>query len=648
MTRAQKWLVGIAVFVVLLITFFYFFNWNLLKPYVERRVSAATGRTFAINGDLDVHLSLRPRVIANQMVLSNAPWSKDPNMAEMGRLNVRVDLIKLLFGNLTIYELDFADGYLLLEVNKDGARNWVFKEERNDEPIQIPDIQALSIDRGRVTFRDPRINTDVSLNVNTVASGKDDGEPMVEVSGKGRYKGVAATLNGRGGALLTLRDATRPYPIKLNVAAGSTKASIDGVLLDPLRFKGQQVNFRLEGADMAQLYPLVGVPLPPTPAYKLAGFLDHEGDLWKFSKFKGSVGKSDLAGDFSVDRGKQPQLITANLVSRNLDMNDLGGFIGADRGERPADKPPPSDKLLPTEPFSLEKLRAANVDVRFQGARIMTTKTPLEKMNAHLIIRDGTVKLAPLDFGVAGGNLVSQIEMDARKPKIATRADITVKGLHLGQLFPESKIAAEQTGTMGGRAKLDTTGNSVSQMMGSANGDAALIMDGGSVSELLLRLSNLDIANAVMVWLGGDKQVPIHCMVANFKAVNGTFNVDALVLDTPKVNVTGEGHVNFANETLNLRLVSQQKGFSLASLRGPIVITGTLKDPNVRPELGKAAVRGVLAAALGAVTAGIGALIPLLDPGKKKDSNCAALMAEAKADTGVKASDLKPRPQSKR
>ena len=192
---------------------------------------------------------------------------------------------------------------------------------------------------------------------------------------------------------------------------------------------------------MAQLYPIIGVPLPPTPAYKLAGYLDHEGDLWKFSKFKGSVGKSDLAGDFSVDRGKQPQFITANLVSRNLDMNDLGGFIGADRGDRPPDKPPPSDKLLPTEPFSLEKLRAANADVRFQGARIVTQKTPLEKMNAHLIIKDGTVKLAPLDFGVAGGNLISQIDMDARKPRIATRADITVKGVHLGQLFPESKLA---------------------------------------------------------------------------------------------------------------------------------------------------------------------------------------------------------------
>jgi uncharacterized protein involved in outer membrane biogenesis len=180
---------------------------------------------------------------------------------------------------------------------------------------------------------------------------------------------------------------------------------------------------------------------------------------------------------------------------------------------------------------------------------------------------------------MAGGNLVSQIEMDGRQPRIVTRADITAKGLHLDQLFPASTLGGANTGTMGGRAKLDGHGNSIAQMLASANGEAALIMDGGSVGELMLRLSNLDIANSIGVLLGGDTQVPIRCMVGNFKAVDGDFKVEALVLDTPKVNITGSGNVNFTDESLHLRLVPQSKGFSLASLRGPIAITGTFKNP---------------------------------------------------------------------
>ena len=415
------------------------------------------------------------------------------------------------------------------------------------------------------------------------------------------------------------------------------------MLLDPLHLRGEQLNFQLEGSDLALLFPIIGVPIPPTPPYKLAGFLDHSGDAWTFRRFKGTVGQSDIAGDFAVDRGKHPQMITADLVSQKLDMKDFGGFIGADRGTKPSQFSPPRGRVLPAEPFKLEKLQAANADVHFRGEKILTEKMPLEKMSAHLIINNGRLKLAPLDFGFAGGNLVSQIEMDGRKPRIVTHADITAKGLHMDRMFPASKLAGANTGTMGGHAKLNANGNSIAQMLASANGEAALIMDGGSVSELMLRLSNLDIANSIGVLLGGDKQVPIRCMVGNFKAVDGDFKVEALVLDTPKVNITGSGDVNFTDESLHLRLVSQGKGFSLASLRGPIAITGSFKTPLVRPEVGGALARGGLAVALGAVTAGIGALIPLLDFGKDKNSNCTALMSQAKSDAGVKASDMAPR-----
>lgn len=641
MTRTRKWLVGITVCLLLLVTAVYFFDWNLARPYIERKVTSSTGRSFAINGDMDVRLSLWPRIIANDVVMGNADWSKDPIMAEIKRADFRIDILKLLGGHLAFPEISLSEFHLVLEVNKDGTPNWVF--DQPDKQREFPTIDALAIDRGTLKFSDPTINTDLAIEINTLAATKDDPESMVELTGKGRFKGMETKLQARGGALLALRRTDRPYPIKAAATLGTTKASVDGTLIDPLHFNNEEVNFQLEGSDLALLYPIVGVPVPPTPAYKLAGYLSHTGAIWTFKRLKGTVGNSDLAGDFSVDRGRTPQLITADLESRNLDMKDLGGIIGADRGTKPSDNPPPGGKVLPIEPFSLEKLRAADADVRFKGVKIITQKMPIEKMTAHLIVKDGTLKLAPLNFEIAGGNLVTEITMDGRKSHIVTHADITAKGLHLDQLFPASKLNAASAGTMGGRAKLDANGNSIAQMLGTANGEAALIMDGGTISELLLRLSDLDIAHSILLLLGGDKQVPIRCMVANFKAVEGDFKVQDLVLDTPKVNITGEGDVNFADESLHLKLVSQSKGFSLASLRGPILITGPFKKPLVRPDMRKVGARGGLAVGLGALTGGIGALLPLLEFGNKKDSNCAALVGQAKSDAGIKQSDIAPR-----
>lgn len=167
MTRSKRWLIGIAGLLVLLFATIYFFDWNLLKPYVERRVSAATGRTFAINGDLEVHLALRPRIIANGIVMGNTTWARDKNMAEIERANFRIDLLKLLAGQLHFPEIALTEPRLSLEVDKEGKANWAFTEKRDDKPAEFPKIGALAVDRGSARYRDPRVNTDLAVQMST-------------------------------------------------------------------------------------------------------------------------------------------------------------------------------------------------------------------------------------------------------------------------------------------------------------------------------------------------------------------------------------------------------------------------------------------------------------------------------------------------
>lgn len=640
MTRGRVWLIGIVASLALLCAAVYFFDWNLARPYIARQVTAATGRSFAIDGDLEVHLSLRPRVIVNGVTMGNAPWAKEPLMLRLTRAEFTVDILRLLAGRLAFPEVALSEPQVSLEVSADGTPNWAFSKP--EAQAEFPSVTALAINRGTVRYRDPTIDTDLAFDISTLGT-TDDSGAGVQVIGKGRIKGRPANLQARGGAVLALQNAERPYPIKATASVGTTRASFDGTLVDPLHLRGEEVNFHLEGSDLAQLYPIIGVPIPPTPAYKLQGYLSHTGHLWRFSRLQGTVGTSDLAGDFSVDHGKTPQFIAANLVSSNLDLKDLGGFIGLGPDSAPGNHAPSGDKVLPSRPFNLEKLRAADFDIHFKGARVVTETIPIENMDARLVVRDGSLKLTPLNFGVAGGNLVTQITMDTRLPKLATHADIVAQGLHLNRLFPDWKFNSASVGTMGGRARLGGSGNSVAQMLGSANGEAALIMDGGTISELLLRKSNLDVANSLKLMLGGDKQTSIRCMVADFKAADGEFKVQDLMLDTPKVNVTGVGNVNFADESWHLRLIAKSKGFSLVSLRGPIAITGSFNNPAVHAELTNAVTRGSLAVALGVATAGVGTLIPLLDFGHHETGNCAALMDETEANAGIKQSDLAPR-----
>jgi uncharacterized protein involved in outer membrane biogenesis len=629
-TRSKRWLAGVATLVAAIAVALYFFEWNMLRGPIARQVERATGRTFAINGDLHVHLSFKPRITAERLVLGNASWGRAPNMAEIGRLDFTIDALPLLHGKKIFENISVSEAQVSLEKKPDGVANWQFDNDKPEEKSEPPVIHALSIDRGRIAYIDPTLKTDVTTDVSTVPAGETNAG-MLKVDARGKMKGFAGTVNGFIGSVLALSSTDKPYPINLRAAVGNTKARANGTLLDPLSLKSEDINFELEGNDLAQLFPIVGVPLPPTPAYKLTGHLNHTGDKWRFQKFTGQVGRSDLSGDFALDRGQVPQLITADLVSRNLDMKDLGGLVGGDRGEsKPSPKPPPSDKVLPHESFNLEKLRTANADVKFRGEHIMTEKLPLEKVVASLKLRDGVLTLEPLNFGVAGGNVISQVSMDARRAVIKSKADVTLKRLQLDKLFPTFKLNKASAGLISGSAKLDMDGNSLAAMLSRADGELALLMSGGSVSELLVRLLNLDVANAIPVLLTGDRQLPARCMIGHLKGEKGDFRVETFVLDTGKAVVTGSGGVNFADEALDLSLAAKSKGFSLAALRGPIHISGSFKNPRVRPDVPRTVGRGVAAIALGVATGGLGALIPLIDLGGAKDADCAGLMQETK------------------
>ena len=148
------------------------------------------------------------------------------------------------------------------------------------------------------------------------------------------------------------------------------------------------------------------------------------------------------------------------------------------------------------------------------------------------MLKGGVLTLAPLNFGAAGGSLFFDITLDGRGSVISSRADIRVQSLQLAQLLPQFKIAKASVGETGGRVMLAARGNSVAAMLGTATGDTTLVVGEGEVSDLMLRLSNLDLANSLLVLMRGDRNIPIRCAVADLAFENGVMQPRQFVFDT--------------------------------------------------------------------------------------------------------------------
>ena len=611
-------------------------DWNWFKGPVERVVESRTGRSFEIGGDLDVDLGRITTVRADRLQLGNAAWSRQATMARADRLELRIAPLALLRGEIRIPEIRLAKPDVRLETGPEGGGNWDFGLESGDG--KPPRLERIWIDDGHLQFVDAANRTDIEVDVASRKPDKRGSAPPVGLEGGGRWAGNRFTLEGVAESPLELQQTDQPYRIDLHAVAGATRAHARGTLVNPFQLRDFDLRMALSGKNLEDLYPLLGISLPPTPPYALDGRFTRDNDTWRYEGFTGKVGDSDLSGTAAVTTGGARPFLRADLVSKRLDFDDLAGFIGGapqaggDESSNPelvalASQREANPKLLPDTPYKLEKLRAMDADVRLKAHRINAPSLPLDDMDAHLTLDNGLLRLDPLNFGVAGGDIRSIIRMDAREKTIRTRADITAKGLNLGELFPDAKLTDDAIGRIGGRVAITGTGNSIARMLGSADGDIALGMGHGRISNLLMELAGIDIYESLKFLIGKDHKVPIRCAFGDFDVTDGLMTSRALAFDTSDTIIVGEGTVNLRDETLDLLLKPRPKDRSILTLRSPLVVDGTFKDPSFRPDFKRLGLRGAIALALGSI-APPAALLATIDLVGGKDSGCGGQYAK--------------------
>jgi len=634
---AQRIVAVLATATILVVALLLLWDWNWFKGPVERAVQAKTGREFEIAGNLDVDLGRVTTITADGLRLGNAPWSKRGDMATTDRLALQVEVWPLLRGRVRLPELRLSKPDVRLETDPDGGPgNWDFGFADDDgEPLQL---SRLWIDEGRLRFDDAASRTAIDIELATQQPRDTDTAPPIALQGNGRWSGNAFTLEGTTESPLELQDTARPYRLDLRARAGATRAHARGTMTDPLRLRDFDLQFALAGRNLADLYPLVGLALPDTPPYAIDGRLTRDAAIWHYDGFSGKVGQSDLGGSAAVTTGRERPLFKADLVSKRLDLDDLAGFLGgtpdAEGGDaldpklaQQAAKQAARGKVLPSTPYDLAKLRAMDADVRLRAQRINAPKLPIDDMDAHLLLEAGLARLEPLNFGVAGGDIRSTIRMDARRDTIATRLKAEVRRIELSQLFPDVELTKDAAGRLAGSFNLAGTGNSVAAMLASADGDVAVGMGRGEISNLLVELAGIDIYEALKFMIGKDRKVAVRCAFADFGVKRGVMDSRALAFDTSDTIIVGKGQVDLGEETLDLELRPRPKDRSILVLRSPLHVGGTFADPSFRPDFARLGLRGAVALALGSI-APPAALLATLELGPGEDSDCGGAYAK--------------------
>lgn len=629
-----------------------FFPWDLLRGPVNRYVSERTGRSFEITRRLEVQPGWTTRVRLHGVNFGNPGWARDPYFLQAESAQFEVRLLSLLSGPLDLPSLTLRSPKLSLQLEPDGRRTWALGRDTSDTG-SVPRIGALQVDDGQLhyvaTGRGADIRADFGVDPQNQAL-------PLKYEAKGRWRGQPFAAKGRTGSVLALNAPLRePFPLEVDAVAGSTSLRASGTVANLSSVDGASATFALRGANLADLYQLVGVVLPETPRYALNGHLTRSGDVWNVSAIRGRLGRSDLSGALAFDRSHRVPLLTGKLDSRVLDFDDLAPLVGLPEQPRSAAAGPAvpvaaaqaaraapqradtrPGRVLPTATLDLARLRAMDADVRYSAARISNVRAlPLDKADLHIRLKGGTLDLAPLRLGVAGGQLAGRLRIDAAANPAAVAVSLDANGLQLNRLFPAVESTRSSFGRLAGNIDLKGRGNSAASMLGTASGDVALLMGQGQISNLLLEVAGLDGGEIIKFLLSGDRNVQLRCAAAAFDVRQGLMTSRAIVLDTVDTVIVGTGTISLADESLNLTLRPSPKDASILSLRSPLRLAGSFAAPRAGPDKGALAGRAGVALALGALNPLL-ALAATVETGPGEDANCPQVLAQANAALAVR------------
>ena len=449
-------------------------------------------------------------------------------------------------------------------------------------------------------------------------------------------------LDATTGTFLALRDRQTPFPVH---AEATCRHHQDSGRRLPDRSAGTgRHGYRVDikGQDLSDLFPIIGFPAPSTPPFDVSGRLERHGKVWSFTNAEGRVGDSDIGGEIRMDLGQERPKVTGNLSSHNLDYKDLAGFVGAPpavdkegetrspRQEKQARKLEAEGRVIPDTPINVEMLKKVDVEMRYHADKLLVPHVPAGAMDARIIVNDGRAKVEPVRMNVAGGKAGGIIQVDAQEQPPAIEMDLEMRALDLAKFFKGTRFAEDMGGTFGGKLQLKGNGDTVRSMLASSNGQLSVVMEGGKVSNLIVEVLGLDVAQALGFALTKDE--PVRCAVRRRRS--GHQGRDHEV-QCAGVRQHGQQRHGRSDGQPEERAHSKSKcwpipkDFSPLSVRTPVGAQGTFANPHIAIDPSQAIARGAASVALGVLLTPLAAIIPLLDPGEGKDSPCAELVNQA-------------------
>jgi uncharacterized protein involved in outer membrane biogenesis len=562
---------------------------------IQQRVKDATGRDLGVRGGIELKLGLEPRLVLDDVTLSNAPWSKQPQMLSARQIEAQIALLPLLRRRFEVTSFRLVQPTIALETDAGGKGNWEFPSAKSaanatdraasGATLAGFSIGDIAISDGAISFRDGKTGEVTTIAVEALSVHARDAQSPVSGRFRGTINGTAVALEGDFGPLEQLVRQKWPYPVTVQGDIKGKKMSV-----------GTQLSV--------------------------------QGNAVGLDDLRIGSGTSQLTGKMAVIGGTARPKVTFKLDAPALSLADFALPPGAAAAAPNAATQ--SRYLFSDAPIDLAALRDFDAEGELSvGTLTLRDGERLDHVHVQLTLANGKLDVPVLQATAFGGSVLVHAQVDAsRGSDAALQLHLQAANLDLAAILSAAGVHRELNG---GKSELKVDlaahGNSPHQWMSTADGSIMAVVGPATVAGGKATLdSSLDrLAGAVNPFRELDATSDLQCVVVRLPLKNGVANVDrSIAAETSKLGASASGTLDFRDEMLDLAFHPQiRQGVKLEIPRVAEIVR--LRGPFGSPSV------GIDATATAATVARLGAAVSTGGLSILGES----LLAEARTDPGA-------------
>ncbi len=414
----------------------------------------------------------------------------------------------------------------------------------------------------------------VPIRLSKVAITTDPGQP-INIALEGTLRRLPFSLRYSGDTLANLAAARETWPVALSGHVAGLTFETKGEVIRPFGEEDFDLTFTFTGKDLDALDPLLDIDLPTRGPYRLTGRIMESDNIYRLVELEFSLEDNHATGSLRLTMdGPRPHIV-AKLVASELHLEDV--IEDLNEGEDEADdKRLFSDFVIP-----VDALRAVDADVELTVTDVIGNVTDLGEISVKIKLENGHLIVSPLEAVLAGGQISSNLDLDARPTPPVASLQVAVKDLDYGRLLGALDIK-DIAGKGDININLTSRGATLHGLLGQVNGKAEFVSEAGKIGR---RDIDLWAAGLVTTMLSPKWQreqfTELNCLVARFDVTDGVAQTSPILLDTTRITVAATGTLDLGTEQLDMVLIPAPKKASFISLATPVKLTGTLVEPEV-------------------------------------------------------------------